>query len=510
MSAVATTAAPEPKFDRHESAGLFVGVSKFRDKDMYGVRYAVDDAVDLAYMFSMDRRLHLIPPQRVVLALSGAPVKDKSKQRLKELKEAGAKEVTATAREILYQLRQQTAIAGPAGIFILSIATHGFMTDGSEYILVESSTYPDTHTSLKTALLFDIVSNSPVRRSLIFVDACRDRALSNTRSGAASAAPDIEKKMKNVSGQVVFYAASAGNYAYDDAVSRNGVFTKAVLDGLDCQASATDEFVTAESLHRHAEKQVKQWILANHKAPVGAAIQVRIDGNAGRMPLSKCWNRPSGREVLSVSFDGSHLTLKNQENQKLWEPVFPSPILHAGVADVDADGVSEIIVALKERLIIFNREFAEVRQKEIPGLRTFATGDLERKHVDQIVALSDSAITIIGRDGEITGQFTGLTGLRNVAVFRQTSSHKPWIVAATADSLFSLTSAASVRWHRVAPEGDEIRDLQIVSRDPELKRQDIAVTTTRRTAYFDSDGDPARKTDAWKDAPRKRRRYRLP
>ncbi|HEX7807542.1 MAG TPA: hypothetical protein VF608_02415, partial [Thermoanaerobaculia bacterium] len=97
VSAVATTAAPEPKFDRHDSAGLFVGVSKFRDKDMYGVRYAVDDAVDLAYMFSMDRRLHLIPPQRVVLALSGVPVKDKSKERLKELKEAGAKEVTATA-----------------------------------------------------------------------------------------------------------------------------------------------------------------------------------------------------------------------------------------------------------------------------------------------------------------------------------------------------------------------------------------------------------------------------
>jgi caspase domain-containing protein len=512
VTAIAATARAELRFDRHESAGLFVGVSDFNDGSLAKVPFSVDDAVDLAYMFAMDRRLPLIPPQRVVLALSGAPKKKESKARLEELKAAGAKEVKATARDILYQVKQQAAITGSAGIFILSIATHGFMHEGNEYILGESSTFRDPRTSLQTARLFDIIARSPAHRSLIFVDACRDRTLGGTRSVVGSPAPDLDRKMKNISGQVVFYAASAGNYAYDDYVNRNGVFTKAVLDGLACNASASDRFVTVDSLHRHTEAQVKRWIVDHQKPPVDTAIQVHIDGGAGRMPLSQCW-WPPGRERLSVTFEGTRLTLKNQENQRLWEPSFPSsPILHADVADVDADGVQEIIVAHKDRLVVFNREFTQLWPSDIPGLQTFATGDLERKHVDQVVALSDSAITIISRDGEITGRFTELSGLRHIAVFRQTSGHKPWIVATTGDSLFSLTSTGALRWRRLAPPGEEIRNLQIVSRDPELKRQDIAITTNRGTAYFDSNGDPTRMTpaDEWKKPTRRRRSYRLP
>ena len=63
-------------FDASESAGLFVGVRSFRDSWFAEVPFAVDDAVDLAYLFAL--QLALIAPERVVLALSGEPVKAES------------------------------------------------------------------------------------------------------------------------------------------------------------------------------------------------------------------------------------------------------------------------------------------------------------------------------------------------------------------------------------------------------------------------------------------------
>jgi len=63
---------PPTHIDLHASAGLFVGVQKFtKDSSLADVAFAVDDAVDLAYTISIEE--HLVPPERVVLALSGQP-----------------------------------------------------------------------------------------------------------------------------------------------------------------------------------------------------------------------------------------------------------------------------------------------------------------------------------------------------------------------------------------------------------------------------------------------------
>jgi len=72
---------PAPKFSRQESTGLFVGVRDFPHDPMLTVPYAVDDAVDLAFLFALDQRVGLVPPRRVVLAISGQPQKDESDRK---------------------------------------------------------------------------------------------------------------------------------------------------------------------------------------------------------------------------------------------------------------------------------------------------------------------------------------------------------------------------------------------------------------------------------------------
>jgi hypothetical protein len=93
-------AAPEGQtaFDPQQSAALFVGVRRFTHDEISEVRYAVDDAVDLAYVFALERRTHLVTAERVVLAISGRPEKPESHQRLRELEQAGADRAGTTER----------------------------------------------------------------------------------------------------------------------------------------------------------------------------------------------------------------------------------------------------------------------------------------------------------------------------------------------------------------------------------------------------------------------------
>src|SRR5690242_12358245 len=85
------------KPSRPQSTDLYVVEQKFPHDYALTVPYAVDDAVDLAYQFSLDQRSSLVPPRRVVLALSGKPQKEESKRRLEELLAAEARVERATS-----------------------------------------------------------------------------------------------------------------------------------------------------------------------------------------------------------------------------------------------------------------------------------------------------------------------------------------------------------------------------------------------------------------------------
>ncbi|HEV7765237.1 MAG TPA: hypothetical protein VGQ76_09565, partial [Thermoanaerobaculia bacterium] len=62
-----------------DSAALFVGIREFEnDQTLTTVRYAVDDAIDLAHAFSMSRNARLIDPGHIILALHGEPQKAQS------------------------------------------------------------------------------------------------------------------------------------------------------------------------------------------------------------------------------------------------------------------------------------------------------------------------------------------------------------------------------------------------------------------------------------------------
>jgi hypothetical protein len=512
---VSLAAVPPPAraFSRAASTGLFVGVRTFADEETLPVPYAADDAVDLAYRFTLDARVGLVPPRRAILALSGAPRKEESKKRLGELKDAGAQIVyAATSDDIRRFLKQQAKRAGDDGLLVVSIASHGFQQDGDSYILGSSSTFESPESSLRLATVLDVAAQVP--RSLLFIDACRER-LQISRGGTpdpAAAAPHV-RGMKNVQGQVIFYAAAAGEYAFDDPVHQNGVFTKAVLDGLDCEASAPRQTVLAETLHAYVDREVRRWIRDNKNRDVNPATQVSMEGETRNMPLSSCW-RCAGN-CVRISVHESVITAYDPNTRPLWQKDFGEPILHAEAVDLDADSFCEVVVGLRDRLSVFEID-GKQRWNHPAGdmnLRTFTTGDLFEKHTKEIVSLwSDgrtSRMVVTRRDGHERSRFDYPGLLERVTVDRPTKMHAPRIVAATPrDVMVVDTKKLKPLWHfTLEPKNVDIRDLRILDADYD-RRRDIAVTAGKATTWFTFDGKMLRQSGIvdWQKETKRRRR----
>src|SRR5438045_2696617 len=77
-------------FDPKQSVGVFVGARTFTDSALAPVPYAVDDAIDLAYLLAIEGKAPLVRPDRIILLLAGKPHKHGSAEWLDELKAAGA------------------------------------------------------------------------------------------------------------------------------------------------------------------------------------------------------------------------------------------------------------------------------------------------------------------------------------------------------------------------------------------------------------------------------------
>src|SRR6185295_4771313 len=94
-----------------------------------------------------------------------------------------------------------------------------------------------------------------------------------------------------------------------DPVRRNGVFTAAVIDGLECNATFPRGVVTADTLAAYVERVVRKWIRTNRNPNVASAIQKSMEGEALNMPLAQCW--PPEAPKLNISFTGSIVTVSS-------------------------------------------------------------------------------------------------------------------------------------------------------------------------------------------------------
>ncbi len=405
-----------------QSAALFVGVSKFSSaQPLSNLRYTVDDAVDLAHAFALGNKVALVDPKQVALALTGEPRKTESQEKLKKLLIAGAIVRPATLGSVQALLTRQAAAVGNDGLFILGFASHGFSRDGVPYVLTSNSRYEDTFSSLSAAKVFDIASKAP--RSLIFIDACRERVAG--ARGPRTPAPLVQY-MKGKYGQVVFYAAAPGNYAYED--NGNGVFTKAVIEGLlSCSPRTMQGVVTVEKLARFVEDRVLSWTRRNRDRLIVKATQVSMDADTKLMPLANCMRAPS---PAYVTFAGSTLTAFGVDGKELWRRTLDGLITRAEVQDVDEDGINEVLAVIGTNLMAIDALANDLwtRDTKAPIRQLIVKRLFSEKRKQQLIAVSDSMFSIIDHDGMHLDTFPYPVRLREILVDQVTARHGRMII----------------------------------------------------------------------------------
>ncbi len=284
-------------FDPSGSRGLFVGVS---DPDGPAAQtnssqtlFAVDDAIDMAYMFSVN--LKLIQPRNVVLCITGEPRKKESRARLRTLLQTGAVMRLAEPSRIEGQLDQLARDSGTMGVFVVFFASRGVESPESAYIGLSPSTgIRGAQPGLSLSRILEKIGRAKALRRLVFLDIFRephregsnrddDRTQPFSAMGPASAEAIAQSE-----GSVVLAGAVVGGFAYDDSERRNGVFTASILDGLSGWAIADHlGLVSPAQLAVHVKRSVCGWTGRNRShlaAECGISLVLR--GPASSMPLA--------------------------------------------------------------------------------------------------------------------------------------------------------------------------------------------------------------------------------
>ncbi|HKS22640.1 MAG TPA: caspase family protein [Thermoanaerobaculia bacterium] len=492
------------QFDPRQSAALFVGVSDF--DAAAEVPFAVDDAVDLAHAFTLVRRCGLVPPGRVILILSKrSPAKKESGARLRELREAGVDiRYQADVEHVRAALREQAARAGRDGVLIVALAAHGLLHEGNGYILGASSSVRNLSSMLPTTELLETIASSNAQRSLVFIDACRERMTTGTRSVLASAmsAAPLMHRIAHTRGQAVFYAAAPGKWAYDDPEGRNGVFTEAVIAGISCDAAKSRGVVTAETLAGFVERYVQTWIRKNRDPEVGSATQWTMDGEVRNMPLAQCDGPPVGGPDRA-SWEGPILCAF-EKNELLWQHDVGSAIAHAEVVDLDADGWREVVCATRHGITALDDRGKPLWSARESMTLTSCLVDefVYQQRTKHVVALWNgehaSRLAAYRPDGKLLGAFDDDHRIDRVVLARPTARHGPKLVVTAGKTLMLFDSrhlaAGEPLWRGRVVTRSAIESLQIADGNGD-GRSDIAVTTeSGATVYVDFNGHAVRST----------------
>lgn len=284
-------------FDPQASAGLFVGVRTFIDAvsaeetSVQEVPYGVDDAIDLAHAFSIE--FGLIAAKNIHMCLGGDPQKPLSRERLKELVDAGATVAPAGFTAVRAKVKEVSrVVARDAGMLVMSFATHGFRTDdGDDLLMASDSAYGDKAEALSVRFIMDQTSMSPSRRRILLFDACRERQVA-TRGGSVagnSLSESFAREVGRHEGTFALFAAAVGGFSYDNRKLRNGVFSGAFIAGMRGGATPDERnMITLAAIADFVNRQVREW-------------RVQLEGSA---PMLDDIERHSG-----TSFDLMPLTL---------------------------------------------------------------------------------------------------------------------------------------------------------------------------------------------------------
>lgn len=227
---------------------LSIGVSAYRDSGLT-LGYAGKDAEDFARAFT-EQQGGLYEQVHVQLLLNGQATRDRIYDGLQWLQ------------------RQTTA----KDVAILFLAGHGIddPSNGVYYFLPYDADESAAMRSMISQQSLQTVLSSIAGKTLLFLDTCHAASVMNGAKGRAVS--DISRLVKELAlvdnGLVVYAAASGRQLSQESSRWNNGVFTKAVVEGLRGKAAYhVGRPITVQMLNLYVSERVKE-LTAGAQTPI--------------------------------------------------------------------------------------------------------------------------------------------------------------------------------------------------------------------------------------------------
>lgn len=173
------------------------------------------------------------------------------------------------------------------------MATHGFTDEGADFLIASDTVRRHVQrTGIPVEVVFDEVSQAVSPRRILLLDACRERLNVGERAGGVSEDSRMGQAFADAilasEGLVVLSGATIGGFAYDDHEQKNGVFSAAVIQGLQGAAGSNEKgFISAAALSDYVNDRVAEWVTRNRPGHGQAkGIESRISGQGANLPLA--------------------------------------------------------------------------------------------------------------------------------------------------------------------------------------------------------------------------------
>jgi formylglycine-generating enzyme required for sulfatase activity len=289
---------PEPLAAKAGSgnAGLFVGVNRFDDDGLTPLQFAVNDAVELAYLFVFE--IKLIPAENCWLLIDGEVNAEATRvqQHLEQLLQAGVKVTrTATRANVLRTFLEVKRVGqNVQDILVCFFSSHGFQQPSAAYIMPSDGIRSLlVETAVPLATIEDQMGHpetgSKAGHRLLLIDACQERVAAKGGAPGVAAKQAFFEQLQKPTGQSKLASCSPGEFSYEgaglDGVG-HGVFTYGVLESLRGGAKAnSDRLITLEAVADHTAAVVSEWISKTGRSPQTPQLSSAVEGR--RLPLAR-------------------------------------------------------------------------------------------------------------------------------------------------------------------------------------------------------------------------------
>lgn len=218
---------------------LLVGVNKYQHDNLKPLRFAENDATDLAALFEK--------AGYEVILLSGA-ARDETRKPTRA-------NIDTNLRDILRKCKKGDAV-------VVGLAGHGVQFDGQpDCFFCPSDARPfadETDSLVSLGKIYTEMAKSFAGVKVLLVDACRNDPMLEKQASGKRGGVDADNAPRPPRGVAALFSCSAGEFAFETEKlgSGHGVFFHYVMKGLRGQAKDSDGEVTFAALAGFVQKNV--------------------------------------------------------------------------------------------------------------------------------------------------------------------------------------------------------------------------------------------------------------